>query len=81
MHFFDGSMPVDELPLDLLIGRTRVVDVQHRGGIGADDLSAAGLREDIRVLLKTPNSAFWGASEFRRGLHPSHRGGREVSGR
>ena len=65
MHFFDGSMPVDELPLDLLIGRARVVDVQHRNGIGADDLSAAGLREEIRVLLKTPNSAFWGASEFR----------------
>ena len=79
MHFFDGSMPVDELPLDLLIGR-RVVDVQHRGGIGADDLSAAGLREDIRVLLKTPNSAFWGASEFREDyIHLT--GGREVSGR
>ena len=66
VHFFDGSMPVDELPLDLLIGRARVVDVQHRGGIGADDLSAAGLREDIRVLLKTPNSPSGALPSFAR---------------
>jgi arylformamidase len=65
LHFLDGGMPIDELSLDLLIGRAHVIDVRHRGGITAADLAAAGLREDIRVLLKTPNSAFWGASEFR----------------
>src|SRR5688500_18109174 len=58
-HFFDGSVPVDALALDLLIGRAHVVDVPRRGGISADDLKSAGLREDLRVLLKTPNSALW----------------------
>ena len=36
-----------------------------RGGIGPDELAAAGLREDIRGLLKTPNSALWNGESFR----------------
>jgi arylformamidase len=63
-HFFDSGAGVDELPLDLLIGRARVVEILHRGGIGQEDLAAAGLREDLRVLLKTANSALWNSSEF-----------------
>lgn len=64
-HFFDGSAGVDELPLNLLLGRARVVEIQRRGGIEAADLEAAGLREDLRVLLKTSNSALWNAGGFR----------------
>jgi arylformamidase len=63
-HFFDGGASVDALPLDLLIGRARVIGITHRGGIGAEELTAAGLREDIRVLLRTTNSALWNAAEF-----------------
>jgi arylformamidase len=64
-HFFDTGMAVDALPLDLLIGRARVVDLPKRGGIAAEDLAAAGLREDLRVLLKTPNSALWNGTAFK----------------
>jgi arylformamidase len=63
-HFFDGAPGVDELALNLLLGRARVVEIQKRGGIAADDLQAAGLREDIRVLLKTSNSALWNDPAF-----------------
>jgi arylformamidase len=63
-HFFDEGTGVDALPLDLLLGRSRVVDLPKRGGIGPDELGAAGLREDIRVLLKTPNSALWNGERF-----------------
>ena len=63
-HFFDDGTGVDALPLDLLIGRARVVEITHRGGIGVEDLAAAGLREDIRVLLKTPNSRLWSSTTF-----------------
>lgn len=58
-HFFDDGAPVDALPLDLLIGRTRVIQIGRRGGITREDLASAGLREDLRVLLKTPNSGLW----------------------
>ena len=64
LHFLDDGPPVDALPLDLLVGRTRVVEVPGRGGIGAAELAAAGLREDLRVLLKTPNSALWNSGTF-----------------
>ena len=63
-HFFDDKPGVDALPLDLLIGRARVVDLPQRGGITEAHLESAGLREDLRVLLKTPNSALWNSPEF-----------------
>ena len=64
-HFFDDGSGADALALDMLIGRVRVVDLPRRGGITADDLAAAALREDLRVLLKTPNSALWNSGGFR----------------
>lgn len=63
-HFFDDKPGIDALPLDLLIGRARVVDLPERGGITEAHLAAAGLREDLRVLLKTPNSALWNSNAF-----------------
>jgi arylformamidase len=63
-HFFDDGVGVDALPLDLLVGRARVVEIGRRGGISESDLAAAGLREDLRVLLKTPNSALWNGEGF-----------------
>ena len=64
-HFFDGTAGVDGLALDLLIGRAHVVDMPRRGGITVDDLTRAGLREDLRVLLRTPNSALWNGTAFK----------------
>ena len=63
-HFIDDGIGVNVLPLNLLIGRARVVDIAKRGGIGAEDFAAAGLREDLRILLKTPNSALWNSPTF-----------------
>lgn len=63
-HFFDDRPGVDELPIDLLVGRARVIDLPHRGGITADQLAAEGLREDLRVLLRTPNSRLWNGEPF-----------------
>ena len=63
-HFFDDGPGVDALPLNLLIGRARVVEIGRRGAISADDLETAGLREDLRVLFKTPNSRLWNSDIF-----------------
>ena len=69
LHFFDGRPGVDGMALELLVGRARVIDLPHRGGITEEHLAAAGLREDIRVLLRTPNSALWNTSD---GFHPDY---------
>ena len=69
LHFSDGKPGVDQMPLDLLIGRARVIDLPHRGGITEKHLADAGLREDLRVLLRTPNSALWNSHD---GFHTDY---------
>ncbi len=64
-HFFDGAPGVDRLPLDVLIGPALVVDIPGpRRGIEAADLAGVDLSGEIRVLLKTANSALWQSSDF-----------------
>lgn len=69
-HFFDAGPGVDALPLDMLIGRTRVIEVSSRKGITAEDLAGFNLAEDLRVLIKTSNSRLWGSPDF----HPDYVG-------
>ncbi len=64
-HMFDDGTGVEKLPLDLLCGRARVVELTTRKGITADDLAPFDLSEDVRLLLKTHNSRLWGSPEFR----------------
>jgi arylformamidase len=65
-HFFDNGLGVDALPLEMLIGRARVIEVTSRRGIGANELTGADLSEEVRVLIKTHNSKLWGSPEFHR---------------
>ncbi|CAN5631505.1 cyclase family protein [soil metagenome] len=64
-HFFDDGQPVDELPLDKLIGRATVLefadDVMQ---IGAKELEGHNIEGAQRILLKTRNSALLEQPEF-----------------
>ena len=42
-HFFDDGPGTEALPLEMLIGRTRVIEVASRKGVTADDLSGVDL--------------------------------------
>jgi len=63
-HFYDEGTGTEALPLEMLIGRARVIELRPRGGITAEDLAGVDLSEDLRVLIKTPNSKLWGDPEF-----------------
>ncbi|MEQ1731284.1 MAG: cyclase family protein [Vicinamibacterales bacterium] len=63
-HFFDEGGGVESLALEMLCGRTRVVELTTRKGITAEDLAGFDLREDVRLLLKTANSRLWGTPDF-----------------
>jgi arylformamidase len=65
-HFYDDRGGVETLPLEMLIGRARVVELVTRSGITADDFASIDLSEDVRVLIKTQNSRLWGDPEFHR---------------
>ena len=66
-HFFDEGAGTEALPLELLVGRTRVIEVSSRTGITAEDLDGIDFSDDIRVLIKTHNSHLWGSPEFETG--------------
>jgi len=63
-HFFDDGAGTESLALEMLIGRTRVIEITSRGGITADDLSGIDLSQDIRLLIKTHNSRLWSSPDF-----------------
>ncbi|HEX3645217.1 MAG TPA: cyclase family protein [Vicinamibacterales bacterium] len=63
-HFFDQGAGTESLALELLIGRARIIEVDSRAGIAAEDLAPLDLSDDIRVLIKTHNSRLWGSPEF-----------------
>jgi arylformamidase len=52
-HFLADGATVDQLPLELLIGRARVVDMTALDRIERADVERADLRDDIRALFKT----------------------------
>jgi arylformamidase len=58
-HFLRGGVALDELPLDVLIGRARVVDVGDARVIDAGVLAGFDLRGVERLLFKTRNSRLW----------------------
>jgi arylformamidase len=62
VHFIDGAPAAESLPLDVLIGPARVVDLT-----GAECLDAAaldGIELGERILLKTRNSELWAQDSF-----------------
>ncbi|HKT80849.1 MAG TPA: cyclase family protein [Vicinamibacterales bacterium] len=63
-HYFDNRPGVEGLPLDLLIGRTRVIHVSPAQHLTADDLSSFALSDCPRVLIKTANSSLWSSANF-----------------
>jgi len=63
-HFFDDRPGTESLPLDVLMGPARVIELEAAHGIDAAELGAFDLSGDVRILFKTPNSRLWGSSTF-----------------
>jgi arylformamidase len=62
-HFIEGALKIDALPLDVLIGKARVIRVSDDvNEIGRDFISGLDLRGVERVLFHTRNSGFWSGS-------------------
>lgn len=52
-HFLADGATVDQLPLEILLGKARVVELMARERIDRPDLEALDLRDDLRLLFKT----------------------------
>ena len=69
-HFLAGQAGIDAFPLDVGIGKARVISVPDDcSAIGAAELEGAGIERGDRVLLKTRNSKQrWQDLEFETGF-------------
>lgn len=63
-HSLNDGARTESLPLEILVGPARVVELSTRKPITADDLAPHDLSGEARVLLKTPNSELWRSPEF-----------------
>jgi arylformamidase len=52
-HFVPGGTTIDALAPEILMGKTRVVEILARERIEREDLEDQDLRDDLRILLKT----------------------------
>lgn len=55
-HFLPEGATVEQLPLEVLMGRARVLEILVADAIDRRDLERIDLRGDVRVLFKTRNS-------------------------
>ncbi len=66
-HFIPGGVTLDRLPLEILLGPCRVLEVLDVDVIDAAWLRSASWEGVTRLLFKTRNSRFWPAERsFRR---------------
>jgi arylformamidase len=62
-HFIQDGAKVDQLPLEILIGRARVVEVTAPC-IDSEALKEFDFTADVRLIFKTRNSYLWSRKEF-----------------
>jgi len=62
-HFVMDGIPLDRVPLEILIGPARVIDVGNVESIDTSALERADLNGVTRVIFKTRNSLFWRESQ------------------
>lgn len=61
VHFLDGGVGIDRVPLSILTGRAFIADARGlRGQLGVDELQGLSIPDEAeRVLLKSDNSELW----------------------
>lgn len=55
-HFIQGSLGVDQMPLDATIGRAKVIEIKDHESIKIAEIKPHNLQTGDRVLFKTQNS-------------------------
>lgn len=58
-HFDEHGIKVDELPLEVLVGRAWVCSLDSKRDIEVSDLQGAVPKGAVRLLLRTSNSDLW----------------------
>lgn len=58
-HLIPGGLTITDLPLEMMNGRCRVVQIRNREKVDVPELQQLTLLNDVRILFKTRNSHLW----------------------
>jgi arylformamidase len=65
LHFINRGTGIDKMPLDITIGRARLIEISDNESIKPEELSRFQIRHGERILFKTRNSyRVWKADSF-----------------
>jgi len=65
LHFVRGGAGIDQFPLDVAMGRARVIEIGDVESIIPEELELYDIRQGERILFKTKNSSHvWQKDEF-----------------
>jgi arylformamidase len=65
IHFIEEGKGVDNIPLDIVVGRARVIEIRDPELIKPEELAGHRIRRGERILFKTRNSSHvWQKDEF-----------------
>lgn len=56
LHFVRDGLPIDRIPLEVVIGTARVVAIRNPERICLEEVEACGVEKGERILFKTVNS-------------------------
>lgn len=68
-HFIEGGLTIDKVPLDILTGPAKVIDMTHKGSLSkitVDDLKNCGIKleKGDRIIIKTGWYKNWGTKKY-----------------
>ncbi len=65
IHFVGKGQGIDDMPVDTLVGRARVIEIRDPESIKPEELARHRIRHGERILFKTENSSHvWQKDEF-----------------
>jgi arylformamidase len=65
IHFVKQRQGIDNIPIDTLVGRARVIEINDTESIKPEELAGHRIRRGERILFKTKNSLHvWQKDEF-----------------
>jgi len=63
-HFIADGITIDNMPLDAMMGKARVIEVQDDESIKPGELAAYNIQPGERILFKTRNSSLYELRRF-----------------
>jgi arylformamidase len=79
LHFIDKGDDISSVPPEILIGKTKVIDIENPEFIGRKELEGKGLNNYERVLFRTRNSdEEWFRQDFKKDYVFLDEGGAEY---